>query len=116
MTNKTLLEDILSLGGDALSQLMETRREFKDKFKEGAKKRAGSVLRELDIVSRDEFDAAFAMLAKARNMQEDLAERIARIETHLNLSSAKAGTKKTVKTKTKNLPIVKTKRTARKKK
>jgi len=111
-SNKSLFEDLLSLGSDALSQLLDARHEFKGKFKEGAKKRAGSVLRDLDIVSRDEFDAAFAMLAKARNKQEELAERLLRIEAHLNLSS----TKKTVKTKKKNLRIVKTNGATRKKK
>lgn len=108
MTNKSFLDDLLTLGADALGNLGEARKGFKTE----AKKRASGFLRDCDLVGRDEFDAAFAMLAKARNIQEDLAERIARIEKHLNLSSAK----KTVKTEKKNLRFVKTKSAPRKKK
>ena len=105
MPNKTLLDDMLTLGSGMLSQLADARHELKAQ----AKTRAGSVARELDLVTRDEFDAAFAMLAKARNMQEELASRVARIEAHLNLPSAKSGAKKPVKTKKTNLHFVKTK-------
>ena len=91
---------MLTLGTGVLSNLAEARHELKAQ----ARQRAGSVARGLDLVSRDEFDAAFAMLAKARLMQEELAKRLSRVETHLNLSS----TKKTVKTKKSSLPSVKT--------
>jgi BMFP domain-containing protein YqiC len=109
MPNKTFVEDMLTLGSGVLSNLSEARHELKAQ----AKQRAGSIARELDLVSRDEFDAAFAMLAKARNMQEDLADRLSLIEAHLNLSSAKAGAKKKVKDKKSNLPSVKTKKARR---
>lgn len=102
MPNKSFLEDMLTLSTGVLSNLAEARHELKAQ----AKHRAGAVVRNLDLVSREEFDAAFAMLAKARNAQEDLAARLTRIERHLNLSSAK----KSVKTKKTNLPSVKTKR------
>jgi BMFP domain-containing protein YqiC len=104
MPNKSLIEDMLTLGSGVLSNIIEARHEIKDQ----ARQRVGSLARDFDLVSRDEFDAAFAMLAKARTMQEDLADRLNRIENSLNLSS----TKKTVKTKKINLPSVKTKRRA----
>ena len=100
MPNKSLMEDMLSLGSGILSNLVEARHEVKAQ----ARQRAGSLARNLDLVSREEFDAAFAMLANARNVQEDIITRLSRIEAHLNLSSAK----QTVKTKKKNLPSVKT--------
>jgi BMFP domain-containing protein YqiC len=100
MSDKPLLEDLLALGTDMLSHLANARHELKAQ----AKTRAEGIARELDLVSCDEFDAAFAMLAKARDMQEDLAARVSRIESFLNLSSGKI----TVKTKKTNLPSVKT--------
>jgi len=102
MPNKSFVEDMLTLGTGVLSNLAEARHELKAQ----AKQRAGTVARGLDLVSREEFDVAFAMVAKARDRQEELAARLARIEKHLNLSSGK----KPVKTKKINLPSVKTKR------
>ena len=109
MPNKSFVEDMLTLGTGVLSNLSEARHELKAQ----ARQRVGSVARELDLVSREEFDAAFAMLAKARNMQEDLSARLSRIESHLNLSSGKKTAKKMVKIKKKNLPSVKTKKVSR---
>lgn len=108
MSDKRILEDLLSLGGDVLSGLIASRRDLKTK----ARGKVDSALRKLDLVGRDEFDAAFAMLAKARDMQEELAARLARVEAHLNLSSAKT----TVKTKKPNLPSVKKSKLRAKKK
>ena len=106
MPNKTFVEDMLTLGSGMLSNLSEARHELKAQ----ARQRAGSIARDLDLVSREEFDAAFAMIAKARNAQEDLSARLSRIEIHLNLSSRKGGGKNKVKTQKLNLPFVKTKK------
>jgi BMFP domain-containing protein YqiC len=108
MSQKKFIEDIMTLGSGVVSNLVEARQELKAQ----AKERVGSVARGLDLVTREEFDAAFAMLAKARDVQEDVNERLARIEAHLNLSSQK----KTVKTKKSSLPSVKTKAPRGKKK
>jgi BMFP domain-containing protein YqiC len=105
MPDKSFLEDLLALGGDVLSHVADARHELKAH----AKSRAEELLRELDLVRRDEFDAAFAMLAKARDAQEDLSARMARIESLLNLLPLK----KTVKKKSGNLPSVKTKKKSR---
>lgn len=90
--NQTLIEDLIALGGNVFGNLAGARHEMKAQ----AKERMGSLARHLDLVSREEFDAAFAMLAKARSMQEELAERLDRIETHLNLSS-RSGIKSSAK-------------------
>jgi len=102
MPHNPLLEDLLALGRDLFGSLMDARHELKAE----AKKRVGSVTRKLDIVARDEFDAAFAMLAKMRDRQEELAARVAKIEAHLKLRNS-------VKTKKQNLRILKDKRAPR---
>ncbi len=104
MSKKTFVEDMLSLGTGMLSNLAEARHEIKAQ----AKQRVGSVAKSMELVGRDEFDAAFAMVAKARNIQEELLERLAKIEAHLGLSRSKT----VVKIKKRNLPPVKTKRMA----
>ena len=78
-----LIEDLLTLGGSLFGNLVEARHEIKSQ----AKTHVDSLARKLDLVSREEFDAAFAMLAKARAMQDDLQERIARVEAKLNMST-----------------------------
>ncbi len=113
MPNKSFVEDMVSLASGAFSNLAESRHELKAQ----ARTKASAVARGLDLVTRDEFDAAFAMLAKARGAQEDLATRLSRIEGHLGLSkNAKSSVKKAVKTKKGNLPSVKTKQAAPKSK
>jgi BMFP domain-containing protein YqiC len=97
--NQPLLDDLLTLGGSLFGNLAEARHELKAQ----AKTHVDSFARKLDLVSREEFDAAFAMLAKARALQDDLLERVERIEAHLKLSRP-AKNKKAAK---RNLPSVK---------
>src|SRR5271163_4044991 len=94
--NKKLIDDVMTLGGNVLGNLLGARHEWRAQ----AKQHLESVTSHLDLVSRTEFDAAFAMLAKARTMQEDLNDRLTAIENHLNLSKA-AKPKKAMKA---NLP------------
>jgi BMFP domain-containing protein YqiC len=81
--NETLLGDLLKLSGNMLGNLLGARHEMKAQ----SKQHMDQLARHLDLVSRREFDAAFAMLAKARTMQEELAERLTVIETKLKMSS-----------------------------
>jgi BMFP domain-containing protein YqiC len=97
--SKTLIDDIMSLGGNVLGNILGARHEMKAQ----AKQRMSSLSRQLDLVSRGEFDAAFAMLAKARTMQEELAERLDNLEAKLNLSSGRMS----VSAKKRRLPSVK---------
>lgn len=104
-TNQTLLEDMVTLGGNIMGNLLGARHEMKSQTKQHLE----SILRRLNLVSREEFDAAFAMLSKARLMQEQINERLKAIESELKsshfLRSASAP-KKAGKTKV-NLPSVK---------
>lgn len=100
-TNNTLLEDLLALGGSLLGNLSDVRHEFKAQ----AKGRVSDLARHLDLVSRDEFDTAFAMLAKARKMQEDLNDRLAALESKFR--TGKKASVKPMKSVKVNLPSVK---------
>ena len=87
--NQKLIDDIMSLGGSVLGNLLGARHEMGAQ----ARQRMESLSRRLNLVSREEFDSAFAMLAKARAMQEELHERLEVVEAKLNLSSKAAGGK-----------------------
>ena len=70
--NGFLIDDLLKLAETAFSHFKSC-----DKT-EGLAQR-------LNLVGRSEFDAAFAMLAKARLMQEDLRERLEIVENRLGI-------------------------------
>ena len=101
--NKAHIEDILTLGSNILGNLLEARHEVRAQ----AKQRATSLLRHLDLVRREEFDAAFAMLSKARLMQDDFQERLKKIEDHLKLSKTDSLSKAGLKAKKRRLLSVK---------
>lgn len=97
--NQKLIDDVMALGGNLLGNILGARHEVRAQ----AEQRFESLAQRFNFVSRSEFDAAFAMLAKARAAQEELRERIGAIEAKLNLSSAAKG-RKTAKAR---LPSVK---------
>lgn len=81
--NQTFMEDMMTLGGSVLGNLLGARHELKAQGKE----RLDSLARHLDLVTRSEFEAAFAMLAKARVLQEELNERLAVLEAKMGISA-----------------------------
>lgn len=97
--NQKLIDDVLALGGNLVGNLLGARHEVRAQ----AGQRIESLLQRFNLVSRSEFDAAFAMLAKARAMQDDLHERLEAIEAHLDLSSVS----KKKNAKKQHLPFVK---------
>lgn len=88
--DKSLLDDLIKVAENALGTLVGGRHEM------AAQGRAVQerVLQKLELVSRKEFDATFAMLVAIRTAQEDLAERLHEIEANLTLSSPKTAKKK----------------------
>lgn len=103
---KKLVEDVMTLGNAIVGNVLGARHELKAQ----AKQKLDLLSQQLNLVSRAEFDAAFAMLAKARTTQDELLERLTIIETHLNLSRASAKGTKATKAKSNmkvNLPSVK---------
>ncbi|MGE3623558.1 MAG: accessory factor UbiK family protein [Bdellovibrionales bacterium] len=87
----TFMDDMMKLSGNILGNLLGARHEMRAQ----AKQRLDSLARQLNLVSREEFDAAFSMLQKARVMQDELSERLDSIESRLGMSSTTAGAKKT---------------------
>ena len=92
--DQSTLNDVLKLGEAALSVLLGAQKEIKTH----AMERRDDLVRKLDLVTRDEFDAAFAMIKKARKIQDDLAARLDVLEGKMNLSSPqKRKTKKQIR-------------------
>ena len=90
------LGDFLSLAETALSALLGAQKEVGSAL--SGKREA--IVRKLDLVTREEFDVAFAMIKKIRAAQGDLDSRLAGIEKKLNLSRPqKAPAKKQKRTK-----------------
>lgn len=109
--HKTIVDDLLSLVGTALDRFAEARSSFESRSND-----FNDPTHHSDRVSRDEFDAAFAMLANARNEQEDLVARVTRLESALGLNSAKKASRKKVKRPASNLPSVKKRKAPARKK
>ena len=79
-TNK-LFDDFARLMTDAAGAAQGARQEFETL----ARAQMERVIRELDLVQREEFEAVREMAQKAREENEALKSRIARLEAALNL-------------------------------
>ena len=77
-------DDLARVATGALGTLSGVKTEVETRLREQLEK----VLAGMDLVSRDEFDAVKAMAAKARSEQEDLANRVAELESKLDALSA----------------------------
>ena len=106
----SLIEELLTLGEKTLKRLMDSRH----KWHEHAHSALFDIAQKFDLVTHDEFDAALAMIAKARAIQEDLKERLDALESKLNQSGVTMNRKapakpvrKKMKTKKQSLPSVK---------
>ena len=91
-TNSRLFDEVARLMGDAAGAANGIKKEI-DSVVRGQAER---VLRDLDVVSREEFDAVKAMALKARAENETLAARIAELEGKVGTTSrtGAAATKK----------------------
>jgi len=67
------------LMNDAAGVAQGVRREFDTLFRTQAER----ILRDLDVVQREEFEAVKEMAAKAREENERLAARIAELESEI---------------------------------
>jgi BMFP domain-containing protein YqiC len=72
-------DDIARVAAGAMSTLSGVKSEVESRIREQLER----VLAGMDLVSRDEFEAVKAMAAKARAEQEDLAKRVAELESRL---------------------------------
>jgi hypothetical protein len=78
-------EDLARVAAGAMGTLSGVKTEVETRLREQLEK----VLAGMDLVSRDEFEAVKAMAAKARSEQEDLANRMAEIESKLATLAAR---------------------------
>jgi hypothetical protein len=78
-TSNRLFDDFAKVASGAMNTLGGLREEIETRVRE----RLERVAADMDLVTREEFDAVRAMATKARAEQEDLAGKLARIEAEL---------------------------------
>jgi BMFP domain-containing protein YqiC len=78
-TSNRLLDEFAKLMTDAAGVASGVRREVDSVVRSQAER----ILRDLDYVTRDEFEAVKEMAVKARDENERLAARLAEIEARL---------------------------------
>jgi BMFP domain-containing protein YqiC len=82
-TQNRLLDDLARVATGALGVAAGMRGEIEARLRDQFER----ILSNMELVSREEFDAVKAMAAKARSEQEDLAARLAALETQLGKAS-----------------------------
>jgi BMFP domain-containing protein YqiC len=87
--DKSLIDDLMKVGENALGTLFGARHEAASQ----ARAIQERIVEKMELVSRREFDAAFAMLAKLRDEQEAILERLDALEAKLAQSSGARATK-----------------------
>lgn len=91
-TENRLFDDIARMANGALNTLSGLRDEIETRVKE----RVERLLADMDLITREEFDAARDMAQKARTEQEELAAKVAKLEQRLGeLERAKPKTRST---------------------
>lgn len=78
-TNNRIFDELAKLMTDAAGAAQGMRREAETFFRAQGER----VLREMDVVSREEFEATKAMAVKAREENEALAARLAALEVEI---------------------------------
>jgi BMFP domain-containing protein YqiC len=78
-TNNRFLDELAKLMTDAAGAAQGIRRDFETMVKAQGER----LLRELDVVQREEFEAVKEMAAKAREENEQLSARLAALEAEL---------------------------------
>ena len=80
-----LLDDLARVAGGALGALSGLRGEVEAQLRQQFER----VLSQMDVVSREEFEAVKEMAAKARAEQEAMADRLAALEAQVATLAAK---------------------------
>jgi BMFP domain-containing protein YqiC len=78
-TSNRFLDELSKLLTDAAGAAQGMRREFETLMRSQGER----ILREMDVVQREEFEAVREMAAKAREENERLAARVAELEAEL---------------------------------
>ena len=93
-----LLDDLARVAGGAAGTVAGIR----DEVETVVRQRIEAVLSELNLITRDEFDAVKAMASKARAEQEKLEKRVAELEAGAAKPTAKPAAKSASKTTSKS--------------
>ena len=72
-----ILDDLAKVAAGALSGVSGVKQEVESRLRRQFER----ILSGMDLVKREEFEVVKAMVAKARAEQEELAERLARLES-----------------------------------
>ena len=83
-TSNRFFDEMARLMNDAAGVAQGVRREFDTLFRGQAER----ILRELDVVQREEFEAVKEMARLAREENEALKNRLAALETRLGATAA----------------------------
>ena len=78
-TNNRFLDELAKLMTDAAGAAQGLRRDFETMMKAQGER----ILRDMDVVQREEFEAVKAMAVKAREENEQLAARVAALEAEV---------------------------------
>ena len=78
-TENKFLDDLARVASGALSGVTGVKREVESRLKE----QFARILAEMDVVSREEYEVARAMAAKARDEQMTMQDRLNRLEAQL---------------------------------
>lgn len=89
-TQNRLLDDLARVASGAMGVASSMRGEVEARIRS----QLDRLLDDMDLVTREEFDAVKAMAAKARAEQEDLSCRVAALEAQLAALSGAGGAKK----------------------
>ncbi len=86
-TDNRILDDLAKLATNAIGTAAAMRQEVEARFKAQLER----LLVEMNLVTRDDYEAVKEMAAKARGEQETLAERVAKLEAEV--AALKGGSK-----------------------
>ncbi len=78
-TDNRILDDLAKLATNAVGAATAVRQEVEARFKAQIER----LLIDMNLVTRDDYEAVKEMAAKARSEQEALAERVARLEAEV---------------------------------
>lgn len=78
-TENRILDDLARVASGALSGVTGVKREVESRLKE----QFARILAEMEVVSREEYEVARAMAAKARDEQMTMQDRLNRLEAQI---------------------------------
>lgn len=83
-TNNRIFDELARVMTDAAGAAQGVKREVETLVRSQGER----ILREMDVVSREEFEAVKAMAEKARAENDRLAQRLAEVERRLGITAA----------------------------